>query len=141
LRLLIINQYTILYSISQRLDNILNDLESNLILEFHELEIKNARELLRINVRASGVLCGVILENHLKQVVEDNNIKLSKKNNTLSDYNDMLKSNNIITNTIFKKILYLSDIRNLCSHKKQQEPTKEQVIELIDGTDWCIKNI
>lgn len=140
-RLSIVNQYSILNSISKRIDSILNDLESNLILEFHELEIKNSKELLKINIRASGVLCGVILESHLKKVCEDNNVSLSKKNNTLSDYNEQLKNNSIITNTIWKKILYLSDIRNLCSHKKEEEPTKEQVQELIEGTDWVLKNI
>ncbi|MGG5504256.1 DUF4145 domain-containing protein [Myroides odoratimimus] len=140
-RLSLINQYSILNSISERIDSILNDLESNLILEFHELEVKNSKELLKINVRASGVLCGVILENHLKKVCEDNNISFHKKNNTLSDYSELLKSNSIITNTTWKKILFLSDVRNLCSHKKNEEPTKEQVQELIDGTDWVIKNV
>jgi hypothetical protein len=30
---------------------------------------------------------------------------------------------------------------NLCSHKKEAEPTKEQVQELIDGADWVTKNV
>ncbi|MDO8316004.1 MAG: hypothetical protein Q7T12_00580 [Flavobacterium sp.] len=141
LTLLVYNQYTILHAIFDRIDLHINDIQNNLMFEFQTLELANSQALLKINVRASGVLSGVILESHLKKIIEDNNITTSKKNLTLSDYNEILKNNNIIDTTTWKKILYLADIRNLCSHKKENEPTKEQVQELISGTDWCIKNI
>jgi len=39
------------------------------------------------------------------------------------------------------KISYLGDIRNICAHKKDVEPTKEQVEELINGVNWVTKNV
>jgi hypothetical protein len=42
---------------------------------------------------------------------------------------------------MWRKVQYLGDIRNLCSHQKDTEPTEEQVKELIDGVNAVIKNI
>lgn len=36
-------------------------------------------------------------------------------------------------------IQHLGDIRNLCDHNKDREPTKEEVEELINGIDQIIK--
>jgi hypothetical protein len=135
------NQYTILNSIFERLDSVLFNVESELIFEFQELELINAKNLLKINVRASGVIAGVILESHLGKVAENHSLKIPKKNPTLIDLNDFLKSNNIHNVTSFKKIQYLSDLRNLCAHKKDTEPTKEQIEELLEGVNWALKNI
>lgn len=135
------NQYTILNSIYERFDSVLFNIGSELIFEFQELELINAQKLLKINIRASGVIAGVILESHLGKVVENHNLKISKKNPTLVDLNDFLKSNNILSVTTFKKVQYLSDLRNLCAHKKEIEPTKEQIEELLEGVNWAIKNI
>lgn len=38
-------------------------------------------------------------------------------------------------------IQHLGDIRNLCDHNKDREPTKEEVEELINGTEKVIKTI
>jgi len=105
LTLLVYNQYTILQAIFDRIDLYINDIQNNLMFEFQTLELSNSQALLKINVRASGVLSGVILESHLKKFIEDNNITASKKNMTLSDYNEILKNNNIIDTTTWKKIL------------------------------------
>ena len=40
-----------------------------------------------------------------------------------------------------RHIQLLGDIRNLCDHDKKQEPTKDQVQTLIDGTDKIIKTV
>ena len=51
----------------------------------------------------------------------------------LSDYNDLLKENDVYDVSMWRKILYLSDVRNKCDHDKGKEPTKEEVKDLIDG--------
>ncbi len=38
-------------------------------------------------------------------------------------------------------IQHLGDIRNLCDYNKDREPTKEEVEELINGTEKVIKTI
>ncbi|MFC4815753.1 hypothetical protein [Flavobacterium sp. GCM10023249] len=135
------NQYTILVSIFERFDSTLADIQTTLLYEIQETELSNAKTLLKINLRASGVLAGVILESHLEKVISNHNIKIAKKNPTLSDYNENLKNNDIIDTTTWKKILYLSDIRNLCAHKKEREPNMTEVQELLDGVNWTLKNL
>jgi hypothetical protein len=135
------NQYTILISINDRIDTILSDIQTHLLIELQDSELETAKSLLKINIRSSGVIAGVILESYLSSVADNHNLTLSKKNPTLSDFNDVLKSNNIIDITVWRKISYLGDIRNICAHKKDIEPTKEQVEELISGVDWVSKNV
>lgn len=133
------NQYTILVSINNRIDNVLSDIQTTLFTELQDLELDTAKSLIKVNLRASGVIAGVILETYLKKVVENHKIKILKKSPTLSDLNSALKDEGIYDTTKWKKILYLSDIRNLCAHQKDQEPNKAQIEELIEGVHWVTK--
>lgn len=135
------NQYTILISINDRIDSVLSDIQTTLFVELQDIELGTAQSLLKINLRSSGVIAGVVLESYLSKVTDNHSLTLSKKNPTLSDFNEVLKNNNIYDTTVWRKISYLSDIRNICAHKKDTEPTKEQVEELINGVHWVTKNI
>lgn len=135
------NQYSILNSIFARLDSVVLDIQTTLLSEIQETELKSAKALLKINVRASGVIAGVVLETHLGKVVNNHGLKILKKNPTLSDYNEFLKANNVYDATTLKKMIYLGDLRNICAHKKEKEPTIDQVEELIEGVNWAIKNL
>ena len=84
---------------------------------------------------------GVIIEGHLQKVVQAHKITLAKKNPTVSDLNECLKSASVIDQPTWRKISYLADIRNICSHRKDVDPTKDQVEELISGGEWTIKNV
>ena len=44
----------------------------------------------------AGAMAGVVLESHLTQVCENHNIKITKKDPTVNDLNDLLKTNDII---------------------------------------------
>ena len=135
------NQFTILLSICDRIDSVLGNIQSSLFVELQDNELETAKDLLKINLRASGVIAGIVLESYLANVTNNHNITLSKRNPTLSDYNESLKNNTIIDTTVWRKISYLSDIRNICAHKKDIEPTKDQVEELITGVHWVTKNV
>jgi hypothetical protein len=41
----------------------------------------------------------------------------------------------------WRRIQFLADVRNLCTHKKDSDPTKDQVTELLNGVNWAMKNI
>jgi hypothetical protein len=41
----------------------------------------------------------------------------------------------------WRKIQGLADLRNLCGHAKEREPTKDDVGELIDGTERLLKSL
>lgn len=65
----------------------------------------------------------------------------TKKNLCLGDLNEILKNNIIYDLVLWRKIQHLSDIRNLCSHKKDREPTKAEVEELMTGVKMIIKTV
>lgn len=135
------NQVSILSSIKPRISSILENIENTLFHDLQNKELQTAKNLIKINLRASGSLAGVILESHLANVCKEHKIPFKKSNPTISDLNELLKSGNIYDTVNWRKISYLGDLRNICSHKKENDPTKEQVEELIDGVNWAIKNI
>ncbi|WP_418603384.1 hypothetical protein [Hwangdonia sp.] len=135
------NQYTILISLASRIDNILSNIESTLLSEIQEDELSSAKQVMKVSLRASGAICGVIIEGHLQMVAKNHNLTIRKKNPTISNLNELLKEKEIYDVTHWRKISYLGDIRNICSHKKDIEPTKEQILELIEGTNWLMKTI
>ena len=65
---------------------------------------------------------------------------MKKKNPTIADFNDALKDNayDVVE---WRRIQRLGDIRNLCDHSKDREPTKDEVEELISGTERTIKTV
>lgn len=135
------NQLTILHSIAERVDSVLDDIAGELYAEFQDDEIAVARQLAKVSARAAGALAGVLIEGHLQKVAQAHGIKIAKKNPTIADLNDPLKMASVIDVPVWRKISYLADLRNLCSHKKDLEPTKDQVEELIQGAEWLAKNV
>ena len=137
----VFNQLSIIDAINSRVDSVLENIESELLSELQDAELETAKKLVKESIRAAGSLTGVVLENYLQKLVKTHKITMRKRNPTISDLNELLKKDKIIETPTWRKISYLADIRNLCSHKKEVEPTKEQVLELIDGTNWVIKNV
>jgi uncharacterized protein (UPF0332 family) len=91
--------------------------------------------------RGAGAIAGVVLERHLKQVCKNHNITITKRNPTINDLNQLLKDNNIIEVPDWRFIQRLSDLRNLCDHDKEKEPTRGEVEELINGVEKIIKTV
>ncbi len=135
------NQLTILHSLVTMVDSVLANLEGELFADIQDNEVATARQLVKVSPRAAGALVGVLIEGHLQKVAEVHGIKIPKKNPTIADLNDPLKAASVLDTAGWRKISFLADIRNLCSHKKDVEPTKEQVEELIEGAAWVTKNV
>jgi predicted transcriptional regulator len=91
--------------------------------------------------RAAGTIAGVVLEKHLSQVMHSHNLSLRKKHPTINDYNELLKSNQVLDIPTWRYIQRLGDLRNMCTHDKGREPINEEVTELINGVDKIIKTI
>lgn len=135
------NQLTIFQSLTERVDSVLADIEAELYADLQDSEIVIARQLSKVSLRAAGALMGVVIEGHLQKVVINHGLKITKKSPTISDLNDPLKTAGVIDTPTWRKISFLADLRNLCSHKKDVEPQKEQVAELILGAEWLTKNV
>lgn len=138
---LIRDQVNILKSCYEKFDSKVFDLEMLLQADVFDSEVESARHLLKNGfLRAAGSICGVVLEKHLAKVCNNRGITISKKDPSISYYNDQLKD--VAYDMIeWRKMQHLGDIRNLCDHEKHREPTKEEIEELINGTNRVIKNI
>lgn len=135
-------QIDILQSISSRVGSILADITGVLSSDLFDNEKDAANELLRNGyLRAAGVVAGVALEGHLKRVVINHNLKIAKKSPTISDYNDALKSGNVIDVPVWRQLQHHADLRNLCAYKSSRDPTKDEVVELIETTKKHQSNI
>jgi hypothetical protein len=134
------NQLTIVNALSSRIESVLANIDTELLSEIQDAELQTAKQLTKVSLRAAGSLTGVLIEHHLQKLAQNHGVKLRKKNPTISDLNDPLKSEGVFDTPTWRKVTYLADLRNICSHKKDVEPTKEQVNELIEGANWLIKN-
>lgn len=135
-----LNQITILNAVEDRIDSVLANIEGELYAELQDNEVAIARQLMKVSPRAAGALMGVVIEGHLQKVAAAHGIGIKKKP-TIANLNDALKAASLTDTVAWRKIGYMADLRNLCSHRKDAEPTIEQVEELIDGVEWLTKNV
>lgn len=91
--------------------------------------------------RAAGALAGVVLEKHLLQACIDHKIKLNKKNPTISDFNDSLKTAGVVDVSQWRFVQHLADIRNKCDHARTPDPTVEEVRDLLAGVRKVTKTV
>lgn len=109
--------------------------------DIFDSEMESAKHLLKRGyLRAAGAICGVVIERHLSMVCIRRGLQTKKKNPSIAEYNDTLKDNAYDT-IEWRRMQHLADIRNLCDHSKDREPSKEEVEELIAGTERVIKVI
>lgn len=135
-------QLQILKSIEARFESSLFDIKQLTKADLFDSELDSARELLENGfLRGAGAIAGVVLEKHLSEVCTNHKVTIRKKNPTISDYNDVLKKEEVIDVPNWRFVQRLGDLRNLCTHKKKREPTESEVAELIDGTDKVIKTL
>lgn len=135
-------QVAILKAATTRFDSKLFDIKQLVQADIFDSEIDAARELLKNGfLRAAGAVSGVVLEKHLGEVCTNRNLKSKRKNPTINDFNELLKGNSVIDVPNWRQIQRLGDLRNLCDHPKGREPTKDEIDELISGTDKFIHTL
>lgn len=135
-------QQAILKSAQARFDSTLFDMQEVLQSDLFDSELDAAKELNKNGfIRAGGAIAGVVLEKHLGHICLLHDHKSRKKHPAISDFNQLLKDNTIIDTPKWRFIQHLGDLRNLCDHPKEREPTKEDVEELIEGVIKVIKTV
>lgn len=136
------NQITILKSAQKRFDSQLFDIKEVIQADIYDSELHAAKDLAKKGfVRGAGAIAGVVLEKHLGHVCDLHGLTTRKKNPSISDFYQLLKENEIIDTPKWRFIQHLGDIRNLCDHSKDREPTKEEVLELVEGVEKVIKTV
>jgi len=136
------HQLTILASAKDRIDSLLANIEGVLQTELFRHELDAADDLLKKkHLRAAGALAGVSLETHLGRVCANHNVPMPKKAPTISDFNEALKAATVLDVPTWRHVQRLGDIRNLCVHAKEREPTTDEVTDLISGTRKILATI
>lgn len=135
-------QVDIIKALRKKFESSLFDIRHLVQADIFDNELDVSEELLKKGfMRAAGAVAGVVLEGHLETACENHNIKITKKNPTIADFNEALKSANAIEMSEWRNIQFLGDIRNKCDHKKKIEPKKEEIEDLIAGVKKIMKNI
>ena len=133
-------QTQILESVREKFKSSLFDIKTLVRAEILDSELEQSRVLLKNGyLRAAGALAGVALEAHLKDICIQHGLN-PKQSWSLSNYNDGLKDSAYDT-AEWRRIQHLTDLRNKCDHKKTDDPTLENIQDLIDGTSRVIKNV
>ncbi len=136
------HQLWILQSSLDRIESRLSDIEGVLQAELFDTELSAAGELMKKgHLRAAGALAGVTLEIHLSKVSAAHGVKLIKKSPTISDFNEELRKQSIIDMPVWRHIQRLGDIRNLCVHAKERDPTEDEIKDMIQGAEKIVKTV
>lgn len=135
------NQWSIVESVKKCFKSSLCNIQGILEADIFDSELLAAEALLKKGfLRPAGVIAGVVLEKHLGHICENHSV-LVKKDPTISDCLQPLKDSKVIDIPVWRKLQCLGDLRNLCSHNKDREPSKEEVLELIKGVEKAIKTV
>ena len=135
-------QLSIVSSIQERFRSSLFDIRQLAQADLFDSELDAAKELAKNKFnRAAGAVAGVVLDRHLKEVCGNHNVTIRKRNPQISDLNDALKGTEVLDTPQWRSIQHLGDLRNLCSHDKESEPTTDQINDLLAGVAKVTKTI
>jgi len=122
--------------------SVLRDIRATLRAELLDSDLHAARNLLKAgHLRSAGIVCGVVLETHLRSLCDRHSIKISKRDPGIGDLNELLKAASVYDVPTWRLIQRLADIRNLCGHRKERDPKPDEVEDLISGTDKITKEV
>jgi hypothetical protein len=135
-------QVSILKSAEKRFESALFDIQEVVQADLFDSELGAAGELAKNGfLRAGGAVAGVVLEKHLGHVCKQHGLKSKKTRPSIADFYQLLKEAAVIDTPKWRFIQHLTDLRNLCDHAKEREPTKEDVLELVEGVGKVIKTV
>jgi hypothetical protein len=134
-------QIQILKSARDRLESLLTDIRGVLEADLFDDELSAAEDLLKANhLRSAGVVAGVVLERHLKRVIGNHKVSFRKKPQ-LGNLNEALKTAEVYDVPQWRRVQRLADLRNLCGHDGEREPTKDEVEELVRGVEKVVATV
>ena len=99
-----------------------------------------ARDLIKVNERAAGVMAGRVLELFLNELAASHEVKLRKRFPPLRELFDALKDAGILDIPVHAQGIWAAEIASRC-RAEGESPTKVQVRDLIDTSHWLITNI
>ena len=137
-----LQQLQIVRSMESRLRSSLFDIRQLSQADLFDSELESAGSLVRNGfLRAAGAVAGVVLERHLKEVCANRSVTVRKRKPQIADLNDLLKDAAVVDTPQWRLIQHLGDLRNLCVHDREAEPSADQVKDLVEGVEKVIKTV
>ena len=135
-------QLNIVKAAKATLSSTLINLTTILQADLFDSETDSAEALAKAGfLRAAGAICGVVIEKHLQQVCANHNVKWGRRKPTIAVLNDALKDRQVLSIPDWRLVQRLGDIRNLCDHARSQEPTQDQINDLVEGTRKVLTSV
>ncbi len=135
-------QLAIVKAIRDRFESSLFDIKQIVQADLFDSELEAAMALVKHGFfRAGGAIAGVVMEKHIAEVCRNHGIRIKKRNLVIADFNDALKNANVIDLPQWRSNQYLGDLRNLCDHNKEKEPSEDEVTDLINGVMKLTKTL
>ena len=135
-------QLSMVKAIRNRFESSLFDIKQIVQADLFDSELEAAMALVKYGfLRAGGAIAGVVMEKHLAEVCQKHKIKTRGKNPTIATFNEALKEADIIDVPQWRLNQRLGDLRNLCDHNKDKEPSEDEVTDLISGVMKLTKTL
>lgn len=135
-------QLAILKAAEARFDSSLFEIRQLIQADLLDSELEAAEHLAKFKFsRAAGAVAGVVLERHLATVCGDHKVRIAKKNPTIADFNEALKTATVIDLSQWRFVQHLADLRNMCDHARTPEPTREHITDLVAGVKKITKTV
>ena len=135
-------QLAIVKAVRSRFKSSLFDIQQIVQADLFDSELEAAMALVKHGFfRAGGAIAGVVMEKHLAEVCRNHKIRIRKKNPAIADFNDALKKETVIDTSQWRLNQHLGDLRNLCDHNKEKEPSENEVTDLINGVMRLTKTL
>ena len=135
-------QLAIVKATRKRFESSLFSIKQIVQADLFDSELEAAMALVKHGfLRAGGAIAGVVMEKHLAEVCKNHKIEIKKKTPTIADFNEALKNANVIDLPQWRSNQYLNDLRNLCDHSKEKEPSEDEVTDLINGVMKLTKTL
>jgi hypothetical protein len=135
-------QMAILRAAVSCLDSALLDTRRLVQASLLDSGFRAARELVKNgHLRTAGVLVGVLMEGHLRELCRERRIRVPRSNPSVTDMAERLREAGVIDISQWRRIQHLGDIRNRCTQKHTEEPTATQIDELLGGGEWLVRNV
>lgn len=134
---ILLQQKSILEGVKRRFTSSLFDIQHLAQADLFSDALDQARYLCTHKYyRAAGIVAGVVLEQHLKSICNTQGFTIKEKNPSISHYKITLwDENKYITANQSDDLIKFGRLRNDCGHDRVEEPTKDDIQNLINGVD------
>lgn len=133
-------QLNILNAVHSRFESTFYDIHLHLQVELFDAELVSVESLIKNkHYRSAAIICGNVLEKFLQQVCHSNMLKLSKRNPSINEYNDVLKKQEVYDFYTWRSIQGMGDFVKNCLSIKKPDPLQEDVMDLLEGVTKVIR--